>query len=189
MEWDVTNPLLEVFSLEIRDQAIQKNLADELVPPRTSARREVPLRAARSLASCSASPRIVSDYDGGLKRERRLRRIRWWGGQRRRIWRRGGLGGDRKSGGGGGESGGGLGATATDPVVGRAAVANPVAGKAAAAMAGEGDCSSRHVHIVVVSDIDAGPPSACATGRRSSFRSRHWSPLIFLSLRSFSPWE
>lgn len=71
---DGTNLFLEVFGLEVSrmdwslerniplksgTKTIRKNLADELVPPRMSARREAPLRPARLLASCSAPPPIV----------------------------------------------------------------------------------------------------------------------------------
>jgi hypothetical protein len=110
----------------------------------------------------------------------------------------GGEGDSGESGGGGGESEGGEGGD------GSVAASNPEAGSGdgdrsgggegggggkAAAMAGEGECCGHHVHIVVVSDVSAAPPSACATGRRSSFCSRRWSPLILLPLRSFSHWE
>lgn len=57
-EWDGLVPR-EEYSSQIRDQAIRKNLADELVLAGTSARREAPLRPAHSLVSCSAPPPIV----------------------------------------------------------------------------------------------------------------------------------
>uniref|UniRef100_A0A0D3H810 Uncharacterized protein n=1 Tax=Oryza barthii TaxID=65489 RepID=A0A0D3H810_9ORYZ len=101
-EWDRLVPG-EEYSSQIQDQSIRQNLADELVPPGTSSRREArrftpftrshcPLSLASS-HSARAPPPTVSDDDGGLERQQAARM--------------------------------------TDSVMGRTAAANPEAGRAA----------------------------------------------------------
>nr|BAD46361.1 hypothetical protein [Oryza sativa Japonica Group] len=186
-EWDGLVPGQE-YSSQIRNQAIRKNLVDELVPPGTSARREARRFAtlvrshrrtplARPSHSHLAPPPIVSDDDGGRSG--------------------GGEGGGSES---EGREGGEGSSSVANPEAGMAAVANPEAGRAVVAnlvarraaavwrapmaatvMAGKGECSGHHFRIVVASDslllppapMVAAPPSARAAGRPSSFRLRH----------------
>uniref|UniRef100_A0A0E0B4B0 Uncharacterized protein n=1 Tax=Oryza glumipatula TaxID=40148 RepID=A0A0E0B4B0_9ORYZ len=117
-EWDGLVPG-EEYSSQIRDQSIRQNLADELVPPGTGARREArrftpftrshcPLSLASS-HSARAPPPTVSDDDGGLERQQAARATTTNGGS-----------------------------ATTDSVMGRTAAAKPEAGRAAAVDPEEG---------------------------------------------------
>ncbi|EAZ19459.1 hypothetical protein OsJ_35022 [Oryza sativa Japonica Group] len=151
-EWDGLVPG-EEYSSQIRDQPIRENVADELVPPGTSERRDdaflpcsrcSPSGAAAD-GSCD-SGRLGDGDHAGLGNDDRggggvwRRRIQWWGGRwrwirrwgglRRRIQRWGGAAADSATGrSGGGMRGGGRGAAADSAMGTVAACEEELAGE------------------------------------------------------------